>query len=135
MLLKDLQKPEPKKAPSKVSLSFLKTLCDKYYLELEEIPVEHKRAWNGAYKGILAKINQDYKKFEQFIEYYILICRVLRLKGVKIWNLQVFSIFIIRNNLDLFLSALRIINSTHEHLNHIELMFKIQEDLDGRCKL
>jgi hypothetical protein len=135
MLLKDLQKPEPKKTPSKVSLSFLKTLCDKYYLELEEIPVEHKRAWNGAYKGILIKFNQDYKKFEQLIEYYILIGRVLRLKGVKIWNLQVFNIFVIKNNLDLFLSALRIINSTHEHLNHIELMFKIQEDLDGRCKL
>jgi hypothetical protein len=135
MLLKDLQKPEPKKAPSKVSLSFLKTLCDKYYLELEEIPAEHKRAWNGAYKGILLKINQDYKKFEQLTEYYILICRVLRLKGVKIWNLQVFNIFVIKNNLDLFLSALRIINLTHEHLNHIELTFKIQEDLDGRCKL
>jgi hypothetical protein len=135
LLLKDLEKPKPKKAPSKVSLLHLKSLCDRYYLVMKELPTEDKHAWNGAYKGVLEKIGHDHKKFEQFIEYYILINRALSASGVKTGNLQTFSIFNLKNNLDYFLSALRIINATEEHIDYIWLKFKIEEDADGRYKI
>jgi hypothetical protein len=135
LLLKDLEKPKPKKAPPKVSLLHLKSLCDRYYLDMKEIHPEDKHAWNGAYKGVLEKIGHDYIKFEQFIEYYILISRALSISGIKTGNLQTFSIFRLKNNLDYFLSALRIINSTDEHLDYIWLKFKIEEDADGRYKI
>ena len=135
MLLKDLQKHEPKKTHSKVSLPYLKSLCDEYGLDMNKIAPENKHAWSGAYKGILEKISQNYIKFEQFIEYYILINRALVLSEGKTGNIQTFNIFHLKANLDYFLVALRIINSTSEHLDYIELKFKIEEDLDGRCRL
>lgn len=135
LLLKDLQKPESKKAPSKVSLSYLKSLCDKYYLEMKDISTESKHSWNGAYKGILIKINQDYQKFEQFIEYYIIINRALTISGINTGNIQTFNIFHLKNNLDYFLAAIRVINSTKEQLDYIDLKFKIEEDSDGRYRL
>ena len=135
LLLKDLKPLEIKKDPPKVSLAYLKGLCEKYYLITDSIPKENKRAWSGAYKGILEKIGHDYSKFEQFIEYYILINRALRIAGKKTGNMQTFNIFNLKDNLPYFIAALRIINSTKNHINYIELKFRIEEDSDGRYKL
>jgi hypothetical protein len=135
LLLKDLQKPESKKKPSKVSLQYLIFLCDKYYLKIQDIKTEDKHQWNGAYKGILEKIGQDYIKFEQFIKYYILINKSLSLTGIKTGNFETFNIFNLKRNLDYFISALRIINSTKEPIDYIWLKFKIEEDLDGRYRI
>lgn len=130
MALKNLEKKLKEKKVSKVSYHYLEDLCKKYYLTIPDNFRDYLKPVNGAYKGILSKIDNDYVLFEKLIKNYVLISRALTLLGKKVPCQQIFNIFNIKNNLSLFITAVSIIDRSRWDIDYIELKFKLEEGLE-----
>ena len=83
MKLAELTKTIPDKKKSKVSLEYLKSLCERYSLELK-LRSDSNKNTSYAYKTILENIEENHSLFEDFVKYYILICRAAKLMNIDI---------------------------------------------------
>ena len=130
MSLADLTRKINKTEPSKVSVAYLIVLCKRYGLKKPRDVEDHLLLINGAYKGILKKIDGDYALFEKFIRNYILINRTLSLMGKETTCHQIVNISFIKNHLNLFRTAIRIIDRSRDDIDYIELKFKLEEEIE-----
>ena len=129
MKLAELTKTIPDKKKSKVSLDYLKSLCERYSLELK-LRSDSNKNTSYAYKTILENIEENHSLFEDFVKYYILICRAAKLMNIdKASTSLLFDIFFVRDNLNLFIDSITIINKRNTiYIDYIELKSKLEEE-------
>jgi hypothetical protein len=126
----DIQNLEIKKTdPGKVSLAYLKQLCDTYFIEFE-LKDKNEQALKGMYKHILKGINNKYELFEKFIKNYIIIGRVAALKNKGPSNLMTLNLHWMKDNISLFINAIGILEKTNGSTDYLKLARLLKEKGD-----